>query len=421
MPICDICCESLNKSIRKPIPCCACDISVCSSCVKNYLINSSDLNPNCMGCNILWTPEFLNDSLSKGFLKGEYKKHQADLMFDREKSLLPETLPEAEEIHLLRKYKEVKAQIEHLGNNNNAAYVALKAKKRLLFREYYVKMLLNKNAKIAKTAFTRFCPTEACKGFLTHEGNCGLCEMWACKGCHETIGRDKDMPHTCDPSTLETSKLIANDSKPCPKCHAFIFKIDGCNQMYCTQCHTPFSWNTGLIETGRIHNPHYYEYQRSVKGGIIPPEVGNEFCRMPNVDDISNDIYVQYRETLTNIFHTRYMINREIVNLNTDPININRKARIAYLLDDINEKTFKSRILTNNKIFAEKNEERLVLQMAADTIADIAHRMVSTACTDANVRSFLIEFNTIRDYATDCFAKISKRYNLKLKNRVNWW
>ena len=31
--------------------------------------------------------------------------------------------------------------------------------------------------------------------------------------------------------------------------------------MWCTQCHTAFSWKSGQIQT-RVHNPHYYEWLR---------------------------------------------------------------------------------------------------------------------------------------------------------------
>jgi hypothetical protein len=30
--------------------------------------------------------------------------------------------------------------------------------------------------------------------------------------------------------------------------------------MFCTQCNTAFSWISGEIELGLVHNPHYYEY-----------------------------------------------------------------------------------------------------------------------------------------------------------------
>ena len=38
--------------------------------------------------------------------------------------------------------------------------------------------------------------------------------------------------------------------------------------MWCTSCHTPFSWKTGAIVTsGTVHNPHYYQWLRNGGGG----------------------------------------------------------------------------------------------------------------------------------------------------------
>ena len=55
------------------------------------------------------------------------------------------------------------------------------------------------------------------------------------------------------------------------KNNRFIMKdttvVKNCDQMWCVCCNTAFSWKTGEIETGRIHNPHYYQHLRNMAGG----------------------------------------------------------------------------------------------------------------------------------------------------------
>jgi hypothetical protein len=105
--------------------------------------------------------------------------------------------------------------------------------------------------------FTMPCPEPQCRGFLSSQYKCGVCSVRICAHCHEKSHDDK-----CDPQKVETVQYIKQQSKPCPKCGARISKIDGCDQMWCIGCHTAFSWTSGLVQTGALHNPEYFRWMR---------------------------------------------------------------------------------------------------------------------------------------------------------------
>lgn len=91
-------------------------------------------------------------------------------------------------------------------------------------------------------------------------------------------GDAQDTPHVCNPDNLASAKLIDAETRACPKCGARVYKISGCNQMFCTACNDcAFDWVTGRVETV-IHNPHYYEFQRQLNGGQAPRVPGDILC-----------------------------------------------------------------------------------------------------------------------------------------------
>jgi len=286
-------------------------------------------------CAKQWTQTFLCDTLTSSFRLGPYKTHRETVLFDREKARLPDTQDDAkrfkdallhyeplraEESELRgrlydseeykarkalqalydsEKYKARKAHQERVfGEADAEALTALRSELRLsnaayqaysvplsrrireisvlkepmrYARDHYGALRPEPGAVAApeRKKFVMRCPQATCEGFLSSQYKCGLCDVSVCAHCHVT----KTAGHECDPDLVETIKQIRKEAKPCPKCASLISKIDGCDQMWCTQCSTPFSWTTGAVEKGVIHNPHYFQYLRA--RGEAPPRADN--------------------------------------------------------------------------------------------------------------------------------------------------
>ena len=111
--------------------------------------------------------------------------------------------------------------------------------------------LSNRRQNIEKKEIKKFihaCPKEDCRGFLSTQWKCGVCDSKVCKECFKIKNNKSDKEHVCNPDDIETVKLIKSSTKPCPKCATAISKINGCDQMWCINCKVAFSWKKGTIE-----------------------------------------------------------------------------------------------------------------------------------------------------------------------------
>jgi hypothetical protein len=239
-----------------------------------------------MSCHKELQREFMVENFTQKFVTQDWKKHREQIILQRERALLPTRQPVAEMIRhkdaLKREGDDILKQINELRARQ------YQCQREIGNIEYRVRMGptadANPNSRSASAphaaAFIRPCPNTAsnCRGFLSTQWKCNLCNIWACKDCHEIKGMTQDAPHECNPDNLASAKLIDAETRPCPKCGARVFKISGCNQMFCTACNDcAFDWVTGRIET-IIHNPHYFEFQRQRNGGQAPRVLGDILC-----------------------------------------------------------------------------------------------------------------------------------------------
>jgi hypothetical protein len=240
--------------------------------------------------------------------------------------------------------------------------------------------------------------------------------MTSCSNCHEVKGVNTHL-HICKSENVETAKLLAKDTKPCPKCATPIFKIEGCNQMFCTQCQTPFSWKTGRVENGVIHNPHYFEWLRingNEERNLLEVRCGREIDN----DFISRIVSVSSLQVSTicrNIVHIRRVeLPRYVINV----VNDNQDLRVNYLTQKITEEKFKSLLQKRNREKTKRRDIANILNMYVDSSTDILYRYLKKCKKDkvsGNTvhfieQKYLSELTCLITYTNSCFTDVSDLY-----------
>jgi hypothetical protein len=359
-----------------------------------------------MNCKAEWEYKILISLFTRNFVDGTYKKHTEKILFDRERALLPATQPLVEEE---KRKKLINDRIIQIRNEMKR----LKTELQNCYREY------NNSSNETKQVFVKKCPVADCRGFLSSQWKCGMCETWSCSNCHEIKGLTKTALHICKKENVETARLIEKDTKPCPKCACPIFKIEGCDQMFCTQCQTPFSWRSGRVENGVIHNPHYFEWQRqrgTQERNLLEVRCGRE------IDNVFlNALFGNCSLQLENI--TRYMIHIRIIELPkyvNNRIRDNQDLRIKYLKSEISEEKFKQNIQKRQKTIKKHQEIANILHVYVNSLTEILYRYAddykkSKFYKDGNLlvpveRKYIKEWSALTEYVNECFLNVSKTY-----------
>ena len=326
----------------------------------------------------------------------------------------------------------------------------------------------------AEQQYCMRCPNFDCRGYvLTQTFCCGTCTDQICEKCHVSVSKhtsadDTSVDTSADPSVdpsvgsldgtsssvpewssrpnprrrrcneedLANKKLLQIDTKQCPKCLARISKVSGCAQMFCTQCHTAFDWNTLRIEMGVLHNPHYYDWLSAAGSAAASGAEASRNIRtleevacgeLPNahvyVDHLHHLIRPsQYTHNgrnsriawMTNIYrvlnHIRAVV---LVDYSADRVRQNLDHRIGFLLGDIDLDCFRSKVLNREKRRMKITATRTLLEMIVTVLTDFI-RQAMYANTATIVDGLIEQFIALRDYFEQRSYQISQIHGGKV-------
>ena len=425
---CSICCFTYNKVTKRQIICPKCLAKTCVACIKKYLLHSLH-DPHCMHCQQTWDIQFTNTQLPWNYMSKEWRTSRKELLFHREQALLPETMPlvaiQMEKENLQKEFQDL--QVEER---------KIKMRKRQI-EDRLRQLELDGNTPTApgqeegsrESFFSiRACQTPECKGFVDgSKGYCLICHHHTCLQCN-VVKLDPEQ-HECLSEDVQNWAAIAKLSKPCPQCATRIQKNSGCDQMWCPHCKSAWSWKTGAIVKGPIHNPHYYEYTARLgitgHGHEVEGDRGAENCGMVE-RLVWNFNYVLYH----NNGHSRRIANKiqmdqfqrwhRLMNHhvhNTLPTirfraqQNNSDLRIRFLRNQISEEVFK-KCLFQREIQRQKNQHLIeVYEMMQIISVHILRQFVQGII---KIDELFQQAQNMNNFANETISQINKTFHSKL-------
>mgnify|MGYP001437199715 CR=1 FL=1 len=492
MDTCHVCCEEFDLKKRKAIVC-KCDFKVCLVCFETYQGEHSGLyEVQCMNCKTPLCDDFLHSHLSKSILK-RLKEVTKKRLRDEEMAFMPETClyvqydrdVETKKIkeyyQLSKEYEELNDEIRKMCIQKNKKQTfrdEIRKKKRLSEEKKYdiqrleMRILNWRQSMIMSRFFMDIVPDELkskvlndnrirrepikyntnivckcsngeCKGFITKPiYECVLCQYKICSKCLT----EKTDNHECTEENLKNADFILSTSKPCPTCATFIHKIEGCDQMWCTQCNTAFSWRTAeILNHSTIHNPHYYEWMRTRQNHdvdrfqdwnnceglpeyghvlqharILYPDWVNRQTRTPNVVTPANRKRLKFLGEVHRICNHIHHVERRVVMERNFRTNLD--IRMKWMKNEITDKNYEMVLHRRYKQRVVDLRIAQVNQTIWTICADIFHRFLRNVDPSAEIfDGFKKEFIEAFKYGNVCFTNLSLIYNVTMPYKAFDW
>jgi hypothetical protein len=466
-----------------------------------------------MNCPFLFTKRFLCEHFPKTFLDGEYRDMRSEVLFSLEKSRLPESMVEANMIQRKNRYateyqkaRDLSADVlnriqqeiveKFPGNDHDEEDVERIENYNLLLKSKYAVELFAPETwshllaniterlrvlkygegatrkKVDGDQVVARCPKINCNGYVTAKAwRCGICNNKICASCHKSkledtneidengnISSKVDKDHVCDPNEVASVKMLASETKPCPKCALPIIKVAGCDQMWATCCNIAFNWRTGAIirDKATFHNPEYTEFLarrgRVREGDMYRNNVNNRGLAVVGMNDnvpAAAPVVNGNCETMPGIeeimeFLWKYAIDpdnleplielwRQIIELRDMRIGVRNVAtdhndlRVKFLIGEIDEQKFKTDLFKRIKALEKTQEFDEVQEMFQQGTTEICRRMIASfnpkkanildhqKLLIEQIKQTVTELSEFITYTDETYSFVCKMFNSKAK------
>jgi hypothetical protein len=462
---CDICTETLNRKTHRAITCprFACRKVACSTCIEDYLLSQNEAQ--CMFCRTAFDPLWLREQMTDAFMNNRYKLHKQRKLFEFEQSLFPTTMP------ILDLHREVSQTNDELALMRTQLHDLKQKVYRKTTQLYRLQNRLDRAMETGgvnmeetvdagasseeeeKVHYRRKCAQDECPGYIhSRTGHCGSCNRHTCVKCNVglPVGRDDEgkevfdtrSDHQCNPDDVATWTFIKSSSKACPGCGTMINKSVGCNQMWCTQCHTPFDYVTGRRVEGAIHNPEYYNWLFNGGGAAaVQAEGGNgaaardaeALCnpdRLPSNhrvlrvlqsktrggENVAGTYDVRITSALRHFLHLQEVeipVFQRGVGDNRGLRAKNIKLRLDYLCKKITKDFFQTKIQRNDKAHQKTQEHNRIIETLVLLVSGSFNQFVTDPAITKHM--LLVDLYRIQTLANEGIRRINSIFKSHLR------
>ena len=263
-----------------------------------------------------------------------------------------------------------------------------------------------------KERYFKPCVKPDCRGYISNKWKCKICDTNYCSKCLE-IHPDPNQDHQCIPENIESIKLIKSDCRNCPVCRVPIYKIEGCYQMWCVNCKTPFDWGTGKVITTSFHNPHYVEYRNRAGNEAI---IADQNCDQPifnlRLGNLTHDKF--FMLIFNNVQH---FLTVNIPNyINMEEAETDDKLtliRCQYICGEITKQDWITKIYQSHRKQSKGRQLNEILTTFCMVCSDLIRGRVSDIINEIEFKN---QVKHITDYTINLMTKLNVKYNGIIKS-----